>query len=179
MDSQFPSGFRRWRTGTTVLTLLNVVDDTVTSILWGSLPFCTCKHEICVKICECIIKYKMLIWTWLFLCCWHLPFQCSLPFFKKKMYLTPLKPILPFSWSQAHQNLGYKLQIFKTFSSKHDWLKLHRKYSCQRLLGNSCSLITCKEVWRCTVRFKHQQLHLLWHLTLPWFEDTKENYCCL
>ena len=84
MDSRFPSGFRRCRRRTTVLTLLNVVDDTVTSILWGSLPFCTCKHEICVKICECIIKCKMLIWTWLFLCCRHLPFQCSLPFFKKK-----------------------------------------------------------------------------------------------
>ena len=54
------SGFK-WRMGTTVVTLLNVVDDTVTSILWGSLPFCTCKH-ICVKICECIIKCKMLIW---------------------------------------------------------------------------------------------------------------------
>ena len=56
------SGFRRWRTGTTILTLLHVVNDTVTSILWGSLPFCTYKHDICVKICEYIIKYKMLIW---------------------------------------------------------------------------------------------------------------------
>lgn len=56
---RFPSGFRNWRMGTTVLTLLNVVCDAVTSILRGSLPF-VCVNMKFVYKCECIIKCKML-----------------------------------------------------------------------------------------------------------------------
>lgn len=50
----------KMESGTTVLTLLNVVTDAFTSILEGSLPFVLVNMKFVYK-CECIIKCKMLI----------------------------------------------------------------------------------------------------------------------
>lgn len=46
--------------GTTVLTLLNVVTDAFTSVLGGSLPFVLVNMKFVYK-CECMIKCKMLV----------------------------------------------------------------------------------------------------------------------
>lgn len=50
----------KMESGTTVLTLLNVVTDAFTSVLGGSLPFVLVNMKFVYK-CECMMKCKMLV----------------------------------------------------------------------------------------------------------------------